>query len=547
MEQTLLKRLTALIISRAFFVTLLIGSFLIFDIGYHRFPYPRSILYLIIPLYLLSILYAFFLSRVRNLVLFAYVQLAIDVVSEIILVFLTGGIESWFSSVMLLTVMASAIILDKKAGYIIATLCSILYGLMMDLQFYGAIPLAFDTTLKAKDFLYNIFTHITALYLTAYLTGYLSSRLEKTTKSLAEKDSDFKDLSLFNKELIEGLSSGLLRTDLDGTILLFNRAAEQITEIDRANAIGESISAIFSFLTTPFGRERMEGMIKSGRSDKIIGLTISETTDSEGKKTGYICIFQDITELKNLEAEVKHKATLAAIGELSTNMAHEIRNPLASLKGSIEMLKEGALSREHGKKLMDIAVSEMDRLNKIISDFLNYSRPIPPEFSWFDLHQVLGDTVELMRSATASTEPVTIVKEFAGYCELYADPSKLRQVFLNLAMNAIEAMPTGGTVRIGTKKGDDLVTVFFEDTGVGIPQENLKEIFYPFFTTKERGTGLGLSIAYRILEEHGGAIHVSSTRGLGTRFEVLIPMKGDPLQGGDASGEMPAGKAHGRI
>ncbi|HXX58738.1 MAG TPA: ATP-binding protein [Thermodesulfovibrionales bacterium] len=547
MGQALLKRLRTLIISRAFFVTLLIGSFFLFDIGYQRFPYPRSILYLIIPLYLLSILYAFLLSKVKNLVLFAYIQLSIDVVSEIILIFLTGGIESWFSSIMLLTVMASAIILDKKAGYIIATLCSILYGLMMDLQFYRAIPLTFDVTLKEKDFLYNIFTHISALYLTAYLTGYLSSRLEKTTKSLEEKDSDLKDLSLFNRELIEGLPSGVLRTDLRGTIVLFNKAAEQITGRGRTEAVGRPISHIFPFLAPPFGTERMEGVIKHDESDRIIGLTISDTADSDGNKTGHICIFQDITELKNLEAEVKRKATLAAIGELSTNMAHEIRNPLASLKGSIEMLKEGALSRDHGEKLMDIAVSEMDRLNKIISDFLSYSRPMPPEFSWFDIHRILDDTVELMKSATVSTPSITIKKDFNGRCDLYGDPGKLRQVFLNLAMNAVESMPEGGAVTIGTKKSEGSLTIFFEDTGVGIPQENLEDIFYPFFTTKEKGTGLGLSIAYRILEEHGGGIRVDSTGGTGTRFEVLIPMKKSPSREGKDSMEILEGRTHGRI
>jgi two-component system sensor histidine kinase PilS (NtrC family) len=288
-------------------------------------------------------------------------------------------------------------------------------------------------------------------------------------------------------------------------------------------------------------------VIKHGKSDRIIGLTISDTRDSEGNKTGYICIFQDITQLKNLEAEVKRKATLAAIGELSTNMAHEIRNPLASLKGSIEMLKEGTLSKDHGEKLMDIAVSEMDRLNKIISDFLSYSRPMPPEFSWFDLHRVLDDTVELMKSATVSANSITIKKDFTGYCDLYGDPSKLRQVFLNLAMNAIESMPGGGTVTIGTEKSDGGLTIFFEDTGVGIPKENLEEIFYPFFTTKEKGTGLGLSIAYRILEEHGGGIRVDSTGGLGTRFEVLIPMKGDPSREREGTGELSKGNRHGRI
>jgi len=165
-----MNRLKALILFRVFFVILLICSFFWFDIGYLKLPYPRAIPYLIVFLCLLSILYVFLLSRIKNLHAFAYIQLSLDALSGIVLILLTGGIQSWFSSVLLITVMASAIILNKRAGYIVATICSLLYGLMIDLQFYKIIPITYELTLTAKDFLYNIFTHLSALYLTAYLT-----------------------------------------------------------------------------------------------------------------------------------------------------------------------------------------------------------------------------------------------------------------------------------------------------------------------------------------------------------------------------------------
>ncbi|MCL5423236.1 MAG: ATP-binding protein, partial [Nitrospirae bacterium] len=253
-------------------------------------------------------------------------------------------------------------------------------------------------------------------------------------------------------------------------------------------------------------------------------LSPSGSTDSSEHRTGYICIFQDITELKNLEAELKHKETLAAIGELSANMAHEIRNPLASLKGSIEMLKEGTLTKDHGEKLMNIALSEMDRLNKIITDFLTYSRPKDPEFFRFDLHTMLDEIIELIKSATMNTENITIKKDFSGENVIVADPQKLRQVFLNLGMNAIESMPGGGEVAISTRNLKDAVLISVKDSGAGIPRENLKDIFFPFFTTKDKGTGLGLSIAYRIIEEHNGKITVKSVPGQGTTFAVVLPV-----------------------
>ncbi|HET6516073.1 MAG TPA: ATP-binding protein [Thermodesulfovibrionales bacterium] len=524
MQEVLLNRLKALILFRVFFVTLLLGTFLLFDIGPYKFPQPRSIIYLLISFYLLSTIYGFLLYRIKNLVVFAYLQLSIDALAEVFLTFLTGGIQSWFSSIMLLTVMASAIVMDKRAGYVIATTCSLLYGLMIDLQFYGFIAITYDPTLQEKDFLYNIFTHIVALYLTAFLMGHLSSRLERTAQSLEEKDSSLKDLTLFNRELIENLPSGLLTTDGSQKILLFNRAAEHITGMNKTEALQKHITDVFPFLPTPLEIGRVDGVIRYHGEMKTVGLTLSDTIDSEGRKKGYICVFQDITQLKNLEAELKHRETLAAIGELSANMAHEIRNPLASLKSSIEMLKEGALTKDHGDKLMNIAISEMDRLNKIITDFLTYSRPRPPEFSWFDLGIMLDETIELLSRTSPDPDLIRITKDFPDYTEIYADHGKLRQVFLNLGVNAIDAMPGGGELTIRTRRKEDSVTILFEDTGVGIRPENLREVFYPFFTTKDSGTGLGLSIAYRIVEEHNGMMNLTSKPGHGTVFEVTIPV-----------------------
>lgn len=534
-DSPLFKRIKALIIFRAFFVTLLLGTSFIFEIGFLRFPYPHALSYIIVPLYLLTILYAILLYRIKNLSAFAYLQLSMDALSAIALIFVTGAIDSWFSFVMLLNVIASAITLNRRAGYITATISSILYGLMLDLQFYGLIPLAYDLSVKEKDFFYNIFSHVSALYLTAYLTGYMSSRLEKTSKRLEEKDTDLKDLAFFQTELIESLPSGLLTADLSGRVLIFNKAAENITGLPRSGALGRTITDLFPFIDRPVETERTEGRVSLNGDERVIGLTLSGSMDSSGQKTGYICIFQDITKLKNLEAELKHKETLAAIGELSTNMAHEIRNPLASLKGSIEMLREGALTKDHGEKLMGIALSEMDRLNKIITDFLAYSRPKAPEFFRFDLHAMLDEIMELVGNVV-NAGSVRITRDIEGPMEIIGDPQKLRQVFLNLGMNAIESMRQGGELAVGTRSLKNGVIVSIKDSGVGIPPENMKEIFYPFFTTKDEGTGLGLAIAYRIIEEHHGRITVHSSPGKGTTFEVMIP-KAPPGFVVDAAGE----------
>ena len=329
----------------------------------------------------------------------------------------------------------------------------------------------------------------------AFLSGYLSSRLEKTTIALEQTDSDLKELSLFNKELIESIPSGIFTTDIGGSILIFNKAAEDITGITRENAFNRKITAIFPFISFDSGElhgvERTEGVITHNREgSRIISLTISPHMDVTGRKTGFIGIFQDITMLKKMEMDMKHKEKWAAIGELSANIAHEIRNPLASLKGSIEMLREDRVAKEQKERLTEIALKEMERLNGIITDFLMYSTPRAAEFSAFDLNLVLDDTLELLKNTASARNDISITKEFDMPLSVNADRQKMHQVFLNLGMNALEAMPDGGELSVSTKRSSNSFEVVFKDTGIGISQENLEKIFYPFLLRKMRARGL---------------------------------------------------------
>jgi two-component system sensor histidine kinase PilS (NtrC family) len=506
------KRLKALIAFRVLFVTILLGSFFVFNIGYSVFPYPSSILHLIVFMYLLTIAYSLLVGRVAS-VPFAYAQLLVDVATVQALIFLTGGIESWFSSLMILLVMAASIVINRKAGYVLAVASSILYGSLIDLQFYKILPIPYDQMLQEKDFLYNIFSHFLALYVTAYLTGHLTARLEK-------KDTDFRDLSLFNSEVIENTPSGLFTTDLDGTVALFNKSAEKITGIARGDVVGTGVSAVFPFVGDIRERARLEETVDFGGLSKVIGLSISKMQDAKGSHIGFIGTFQDLTEIRKLSEEIKRKEQLATIGELSANIAHEIRNPLASLKGSVEMLREDSLLTEQRDKLMSIALREMDRLDNIISDFLNFSRPKKLEAESFDLHGLLDETLALLENREGA--PVTINRDFPGSAFIKADPGKMQQVFMNLGVNAMEAMPGGGELTVSTRVLNGRVEITFRDTGTGISPGTVKNIFFPFFTTKPRGTGLGLSIAYRIVEDHNGKITVRSGPE-GTRFDIFIP------------------------
>jgi two-component system sensor histidine kinase PilS (NtrC family) len=517
------KKIKVLIIFRVIFVTLFFGSSFFF-LGIERFPFIRSLSYLIISLYIVTIAYALLLERLKDFVLFAYAQLVIDVIFEIMLLYYTGGVDSWFSFTLILTIIASSIVLDKKAGFIIATVSSILYGMLVNLQLYDLLPVISGGLMEEKDYLYKIFIHVIFFYLTAYLSGYLSSRLEKTVQKLEEKDLDIRDLEFFNREVVESLPSGLFTTDMTGKVLLFNRAAERITGVQKDTIIGKRIDAVLPFFQFPFSEGRRdETIITVNDIHKIIGLNISMLKGLAESAKGYIIIFQDLTQLKSLEQEMKQKEKWAAIGELSSSIAHEIRNPLASLKGSIEMLREDSIPGNYKERLMEIALNEMDRLNRIITDFLTYSRPTPPNVKTFDLHGLLDETMELLKNVDQNKGYVSISKDYSGMVEVNADPQKLRQVFWNLGLNAIEAMPEGGELSVSTRNRNGIVEIIFKDSGAGIEKEHLEKIFYPFFTTKEQGTGLGLAIAYRIIEEHKGRISVTTSAGIGTTFEVILP------------------------
>jgi two-component system sensor histidine kinase PilS (NtrC family) len=528
MLRDLEKRVKALIYIRIIVVTLLLGSFYIFRIGFNKVPHPAYFSFLISALYFLTIIYSLILRWIRKnsyFIIFAYSQIVIDILAETFLIYITGGIESMFSLLFPLSIISAAIVLDRRSCYIIATLSGIFYGLLIDLQFYEVIPVLTNYEYTEKDYFYNIFAHISAFYLIAYLSGYLSGKLHSATKSLEERDIVLSDLKAFSKYVIESMPSGVFTTDLSRRIVSFNTSARVITKLSHADVVGKKPEDIFPFLHNfSDSCERIEGEIQDGGKSIPVGMRISTLRDASGSSIGLIGVFQDLTHLKEMESEVKRKEKWAMIGELSASIAHELRNPLASLKGSIEMLREKQVSEEHAERLMDIALSEMDRLNGIITDFLMYARPQELNKITFDVHHSLKEIITLLHSSETEKNRVVINSRLEGSQFISGDAKQLRQVFWNLCINAIDAGGDNGILDIHTEKNNGSVGIVFKDNGYGIDPYDIEKIFYPFFTTKDRGTGLGLSTAQKIVEEHGGKIFAwSEGAGKGTTFKVILP------------------------
>ncbi|MBF0486938.1 MAG: PAS domain-containing protein [Nitrospirae bacterium] len=538
-------KLRSLILLRVFITYLLLASFFLYGQKFVIFIYPILLSYLAAFIFLLTIIYLIIYKVLlksyeksgnaveKSFYLFTYFQIILDIFLIITLILMTGGIDSWFSFLLLVNVISAGITLGRRTILIVAGLSGISYGVVLEMQFYQILTVPYLRSLGPKDFFYNIFANITALFIIAYLSRHLLINLEQTSSSLIKTERDFSDLYAFHREVIENIPNGLLYTDTGGNVMLFNRPAEEITGINRAAATGMILTDVFDFVSLPITKGIYKGTMAA--TNKIIELKLSEHRDNTGQMLGFVITFEDLTKITELEREMKEKEKLAAIGELSANIAHEIRNPLAALRASVEMLREGTVPPDKTARVMEIALYEMDRLNKIITDFLVYSNPRPPEFREISVTAIVRETLEVLRNSLSGQNDsgLQIIAEgIEDDVIINGDEDKLKQVFWNMCLNAVQSFgcPTPGPgthirrIVISAKATAGYVRIAFEDNGCGIKPEILKKIFYPFFTTKKGGSGLGLAIVYRIIQEHMGRISVSSIYEKGTAFNIVLPI-----------------------
>lgn len=527
-------------------VTLFLGSFLFLGIRYKEGPLLIPTFYfLIATTYLFTLIYAI-LSRLVSLKTSTYIQIFGDIILITILISATDGIESPFVFLYLFSIIPASIMLYRAGGLAAASAASIFYGVIVDLQYYNFLPSLPETTLPTKTFFYVLALHIVAFYAVAYLSSSAVETLRSMREELREKDSDLVELQAFNANVAQCMSTGLLTTDEQGRITSFNRAAEEITgcrweevrgrgylDILPVKEVEDMLNNVESIL--PIYRFESESLRKDGTLITL-GINVSHLKDENGHSRGIIGIFQDLTKIKEMEREVKKREKMAMIGELAAGMAHEIRNPLASLSGSMQILKQELSLKEDHARLMEIALREMDRLNTTITEFLIYAKPVPPQKRPMSINDLLLDTINLLEnSENCKGFNIAIQTDFKEEGMIsHVDPHQISQVFWNLSLNAVQAMPDGGVLTISSRKSGirrlegvlkktDWIEIIFRDTGKGIDEEIIDKIFVPFFTTKEGGTGLGLSIVHRIVEEHGGRIYVKSKAGRGTQFTLYLP------------------------
>ncbi len=567
-QQEFLRRIKALMLLRVLVLTGFLGAIVVFqsDLG---LPNIIPISTLIATTYVLTLVYAIVLKRVRNLTLFCYIQIAADVLIEGGVIFITGGIDSPFSILFNFSIISATIILSRKAGYITASLSTITFGALLDLEFYGMLhPIRVyppSPMSEFGDYVFNIiYLNFCAFFIIAFLSGFLVEKLRSTHEELVEKSDSLDELQAFHENVVRYMGDGLLTTGIDWVITSFNQAAERITGYAQEEVRGKSIVDVLPFLedkilgqtmsTLPSSFSRSEGkFIRKDGKEIDVGVNLSGLLNNINEVKGCIAVFQDLTYLKEMEKKLVQTERLAAIGQMSASLAHEIRNPLASLSGSTEVLRGELHLSGPNMRLMDIVVEEANRLNQIISQFLDFANPKPAKFTQAKIAPLIENTVALLKNSREFKQNVEIkmaLNDGGLFCNV--DPLQVRQVLWNLCLNGIQAMPEGGCLEISTEKwpssdspvesvslpseaqwklgkeppvdSPPMLRIDIQDQGGGIHKENGMKIFEPFFTTKERGTGLGLATVHRAVENHKGFITLESKMDFGATFSIFLPL-----------------------
>jgi two-component system sensor histidine kinase PilS (NtrC family) len=529
--------LRAFVVLRVVFVsTLLLSAFLI-QITFSTVLPLNFIYYLAAFAYSISIVATLSLERIpaeTN----AGVQLLGDLAVITGLVYVSGGPDSSFTFLYLSTVTAGSVLIGRQGGLATAGLAAVFYAVLVDLMFFDVVKPVETSTRplwSLPALVGNVALNVAAFVATALLVSVASDKLHEARADVERRKTEIARLQALHGSVLTSMSSGVLTTDLDGRITYANRAAQELLGTPSVDLVGRPLLTLGLVGETEWNRIaasdseifRLENARQSGEAEDYFGISVTALRDGSDHTIGRILIFQNLTELKRLEGEVRLKDKLAAVGELAAGIAHEIRNPLASISGSVQVLKNSSTPGSPEQRLMEIVVAESHRLSSILEDFLRYVRPKERAEEPVDAPSALDDVLTLLAHGDEASSRHRVVQDVhPRSVVVQADPGQLRQIFWNVARNALAAMPGGGTLTVSARVQGGHWNVSFKDEGHGMTTGERDRLFTPFAHSFPGGTGLGLAIVHRIVEEHGGTIRVDSAVGRGTIVSISLPLAG---------------------
>lgn len=538
-----------LLVLRIVAVTTLLFAALIIQVATDVILPIDYLYYLTAGTYGASLLYILLRQSLHRPRLEAAVQLGGDLLIVTALVYFTG-IDSGFSFLYLIVIATAAALLYRRGALMTASAAGILYGVMFDLMVLGIIPTPGlptgpmlgpvpPTRWAPGKVYYNIFINLLGFYGVALLTSYLAEKLRSAREELERRRGEFEELQTFATEVVSSLASGLITVDGNRRITFVNPAGWNLLGGGDATWSTRDIAETGLFDRVSFESLRAEAdagraavfATSTGESSggRALAGTVTRLSDVSGQGAGYIVLFEDVTSLRDLEAQVRLKDRMAAVGEMAAGIAHEIRNPLASIAGSVQVLGQESGLTEDGNALVRIVLKESSRLNRIIEDFLRFVRPPERRASRFDVAGHLAETVRLLRNSREIGPAHRIRLHLTPESfEIVADPDQVRQVLWNVATNGLRAMPHGGDLVLEGSPSGGYYSIVVRDTGVGMTEEERARLFQPFKTRFDGGSGLGMAIVYRIIEDHGGRVRVESAPDRGTTVRIDLPVDGRP-------------------
>lgn len=537
-NSTQMQRVQTLIVGRLVVIFVLLVTSWVWYSGTFRLSlenFPQGIFLVFLISVGLTIVYFFLLRLSRNFAAQVRIQFLLDALLITWLVWRTGDVSSPYITLYIVMISVASFFIRPMSTLLMAVFCALLLVLLAVATSGGLIE-AFGPQVDTTKAVQIVSFHLVALLVVGLLASRLSERhssgkeLEETAKTLA-------NLRVLHERIVESIRSGLITTDLEGIIYTFNSAATEITGHHADQVRGLSISHIFGDIREqidlsltaagdgePLPRFETDLITPEGFAVRI-GFSVSLLFSETHEATGLIITFQDLTEIRSMEDSVRRKDRLAAVGRVAAGLAHEIRNPLGAMRGAIQMLDSNTEKSAMQSGLMDIILKESDRLNSIITNFLGYARPAAAQFSETDVKDAIRDTMTLLKHSPDVKETHKLTDDLGeGRVLLSADPVQLKQIFWNLSRNALQAMPDGGELKVALSHlPNKRIRITFEDTGKGMSQDQVEQLFEPFSDSTSGGTGLGLSIVYQIVKDHNGVINVRSIEGKGTTINVDLP------------------------
>jgi two-component system, NtrC family, sensor histidine kinase PilS len=449
----------------------------------------------------------------------------------------TGGPRSIFTFLYVLGVTATCVLLSRTRGLAIAAVSIVLYTGIVLVRTVLPLIQFFDAPQETTALeVVTMFLNAATLLVVAILAGGLGEQYRATRQELETRQKDLRDLQAFKDLVFQSVGTGLIALDLEHRVTAFNRAAEEITGVAAPHAIGQAWSSLigaaiplepieFVIAANPRASTRHEAMLRRPDGTSVpVRMTFSALRSGEGERLGLISACEDLSAIREMESRMRQADRLATVGRMAANIAHEIRNPLASLTGAIEVLTSPLTADDARERLSQIVARESERLNHIIKNFLEYARPAPLSIATFDVAAAAEEVLLLLEHRT-SPGSLKVIREFAPSIPWAVDAQQFRQILWNLCLNAVEAMPEGGELHVSVAVRGATLEVAVSDTGDGITAADLSHVFEPFFSTKPEGTGLGLALVHRIVQDHGGEIDVRSSPGLGTTFTLTLPAR----------------------